>query len=294
VASSKREKELARQRAERQAARRAAAERKRRQRNAIVASVVAAVLLIGVGTTAVLALTGGDETPSTLTADPTPVPEPSEQPPSEQPSAEPSVSAEPAAPPPPPAEPTGVTCTYTPSGEPARPVQPPPTTPEGLDQPLVATIATDRGDLRIDLAGDKAPCTVNSLRSLAEQDYFSDTPCHRLTTSGIFVLQCGDPTGTGRGGPGYQFADENLEGGTYPRGTVAMANAGPGTNGSQFFLVYKDSQLPPSYTPFGTITEGLEVLDTVAAAGAAPAGPGGNTAPNLPVQIKTVTVAPRG
>ena len=290
MASSKREKELARQRAERQAARRAAAERKRKQRNAIVASVVAALLLVGVGTTAVLALTGGDDTPSTLATEPTPAAEPSQQP-SELPSEQPAASPEPSAPA---AEPAGVSCTYTPRGEPARPVQPPPATAEGLDQPLVATIATDRGDLRIDLFGDKAPCTVNSLRSLAQQDYFSDTPCHRLTTSGIFVLQCGDPSGTGRGGPGYAFADENLEGATYPRGTVAMANAGPGTNGSQFFLVYKDSQLPPSYTPFGTITEGLEILDTVAAAGAAPAGPGGNTAPNLPVQIKTVTVAPKG
>ena len=293
MASSKREKELARQRAERQAARRAAAERKRKQRTAIIASVVAALLLVGVGTTAVLALTGGDDTPSTLATEPTPSAEPSEPPPSEQPSAEPSPSAQPSAPAPP-AQPAGASCSYTPRGEAARPVQPPPATAEGLDQPLVATIATDRGDVRIDLLGDKAPCTVNSLRSLATQDYYSNTPCHRLTTSGIFVLQCGDPSGTGRGGPGYAYADENLEGATYPRGTVAMANAGPGTNGSQFFLVYKDSQLPPSYTPFGTITAGLEILDTVAAAGAAPAAQGGNTAPNLPVQIKTVTVAPKG
>ena len=86
------------------------------------------------------------------------------------------------------------------------------------------------------------------------------------------MLQCGDPTGTGTGGPGYQFQDENLTatavtGGTYPAGTVAMANSGPDTNGSQFFLVYKDSQLPPSYTPFGTITGGLDVLQKIAAAG---------------------------
>ena len=293
MASSKREKELARQRAERQAARRAAAERKRKQRNAILASALAALLLVGLGTTAVIALTGGDDTPETLAADPTPSPAASQQPPSEQPSAEPSASAQPSAPPPA-AQPAGASCTYTPRGEAARPVQPPPTTAEGLDVPLAATIATDRGDIRIDLLGDRAPCTVNSFRSLATQNYYSDTPCHRLTTSGIFVLQCGDPSGSGRGGPGYAFADENLQGATYPRGTVAMANAGPGTNGSQFFLVYKDSQLPPSYTPFGTIAAGLEILDTVAAAGAAPAGPGGNTAPNLPVQIKTVTVAPRG
>ncbi|MET0295928.1 MAG: peptidylprolyl isomerase, partial [Microbacterium sp.] len=112
------------------------------------------------------------------------------------------------------------------------------------------------------------PCTVESFVSLAQQQYFSNTECHRLTTSGIFVLQCGDPTGTGRGGPGYRFDDELDGGETYPAGTVAMANAGPGTNGSQFFLVYEDTPLPPSYTVFGQLSsEGLEVVQTIAADG---------------------------
>jgi peptidyl-prolyl cis-trans isomerase B (cyclophilin B) len=286
VASSKREKELARQRAERQAARRAAAERKRKQRNVIVGSILAVLLLGGVGTAAGFALSG-DDGASTLATETTGAPQASTEPsPDADLPASPSASAE-ASPP------GGTTCTYTERGEAARPVELPPANPEGLDEPLVATIATDRGDIRIDLLGEQAPCTVNSFRSLAAQDYYADTPCHRLTTQGIFVLQCGDPTGTGRGGPGYAFADENLEGATYPRGTVAMANAGPGTNGSQFFLVYQDSQLPPDYTPFGTIIAGLDILDTVAASGSTPAGPGGNTAPNLPVQIKTVTVEPK-
>jgi peptidyl-prolyl cis-trans isomerase B (cyclophilin B) len=137
----------------------------------------------------------------------------------------------------------------------------------------------------------KAPCTVNSFVYLAAQKYFDATPCHRLTTAGIFVLQCGDPTGTGSGGPGYEFGDENLTGAMYPAGTVAMANAGPGTNGSQFFLVYKDTTLAPNYTPFGTITGGLAVIQKVAAAGSDNSNGDGDGKPNLPVEITSVTVA---
>ena len=107
-----------------------------------------------------------------------------------------------------------------------------------------ATVATTAGDLAVTLDADRAPCTVNSFLSLAAQKYFDDTECHRLTTEGIFVLQCGDPTGTGSGGPGYSFADELDGSETYPAGTLAMANSGPDTNGSQFFVVYDDSSLP--------------------------------------------------
>ncbi|MEU8135707.1 peptidylprolyl isomerase [Streptodolium elevatio] len=128
-------------------------------------------------------------------------------------------------------------------------------------------LVTSCGTVTVKLNAAKAPTTVNSFAFLAGKNYFDHTPCHRLTTEGIFVLQCGDPTGSGSGGPGYEFADENLAGATYPAGTVAMANSGPGTNGSQFFLVYKDSQLPPQYTPFGTVTGGMEVLEQVAADG---------------------------
>ncbi|MGW4808964.1 peptidylprolyl isomerase [Kitasatospora sp. NPDC004272] len=152
-----------------------------------------------------------------------------------------------------------------------------------------AKIATSQGDVTLSLDAAKAPHTVNSFVFLAGQQFWDGTKCHRLTTEGIYVLQCGDPTGTGRGGPGYQFADENLEGATYPAGTVAMANSGANTNGSQFFLVYQDTQLPPSYTPFGTITGGMDVLKKIAEAGAE--GTGGDGAPKLPVNISSITTA---
>ncbi len=162
---------------------------------------------------------------------------------------------------------TPTTCTYTPSPPASRNVGLPPAKPD-LKATYQATIKTNRGDIVINLLNSKAPCTVNSFVHLASKSYFSNTNCHRLVTSGIFVLQCGDPTGTGSGGPGYRFADENLPGATYPAATVAMANAGPGTNGSQFFLVYKNTKLQPNYTPFGTIVAGLNVIQKVAAAGA--------------------------
>jgi peptidyl-prolyl cis-trans isomerase B (cyclophilin B) len=157
-----------------------------------------------------------------------------------------------------------LTCSYTSSGTAAaRKVSLPPKQPD-VSATYTAKITTNRGAISINLLNSKAPCTVGSFVSLAQQKYFNTTPCHRLTTSGIYVLQCGDPTGSGSGGPGYEFADENLTGATYTTATVAMANAGPNTNGSQFFLVYKNTSLPPSYTPFGTVVSGLKVLLTVA------------------------------
>jgi peptidyl-prolyl cis-trans isomerase B (cyclophilin B) len=150
-----------------------------------------------------------------------------------------------------------------------------------------ASIVTNCGTITVTLDGKDAPHTVNSFVFLAGKHYFDNTKCHRLTTKGIFVLQCGDPTGTGTGGPGYQFRDENLSGATYPAGTVAMANAGPGTNGSQFFFVYADTPLPPNYTPFGTVTSGLDILKAIAAKGSTPPGDG---APNQPVVITSFTV----
>ncbi len=122
-------------------------------------------------------------------------------------------------------------------------------------------------------ADSNAPTTVGTIAWLANEGFYNNTSCHRLTTQGIFVLQCGDPAGNGTGSPGFSFADENLPtagaDGTYvyPRGTVAMANNGPNTNGSQFFLVYQDSPLPPNYSVWGQITEGLDVIDNVASAG---------------------------
>jgi peptidyl-prolyl cis-trans isomerase B (cyclophilin B) len=183
------------------------------------------------------------------------------------------------------------TCTYTKSGTAARTVSLPASKPD-YKATYQATLATNRGNIVINLANSKATCTVNSFVSLAKQSYFNNTKCHRLTTSGIYVLQCGDPAGTGQGTPGYDFGNENLTGAKYTAGTVAMANTGqPNSNGSQFFLVYKNSTtLPASYTPFGTITQGLPILDAIAKAGSDNSNGSGDGHPKESVVIKSVTV----
>ena len=154
-------------------------------------------------------------------------------------------------------------------------------TPAKVKQPTVAskspaktlTITTNCGDIVISLLGAKAPITVTSIAALANAGYYNKSLCHRLTTEGIFVLQCGDPTASGSGSPtGWTgYADENLPKATgvnYPAGTVAMANSGPKTNGSQFFLVYKDTVLGPNYTIWGKITKGLDLVQKVGDVGA--------------------------
>lgn len=267
MASNKRERELARLRAERQAARRAAAEAARRKRrNQVVAglgvlAVVAVVVVIG------LATRGDDK--DTL-ASPTPS----------------ASSTAPAGP-----------CAYTKTGTASKKVDGLPSAAGPAAKTATpVTMTTNRGTIQLSLDAAKAPCTVSSFAFLAGQKYFDATSCHRLTSASIFVLQCGDPSATGTGGPGYQFADENLTAlgkpdasgqVVYPRGTVAMANGGPGTNGSQFFLVYRDSPLQPNYTPFGRITKGLEILDAVAKGGSTPVSDG---KPTLAVELKTVRV----
>jgi peptidyl-prolyl cis-trans isomerase B (cyclophilin B) len=181
-------------------------------------------------------------------------------------------------------------CTYTASGTAARKVTLPPSSPD-YKASYQATITTNRGAIVVDLLNSKATCTVNSFVHLAAQKYFDNTNCHRLVTSGIYVLQCGDPTGTGTGGPGYAFANENLAGATYTAGTVAMANTGqPDSNGSQFFLVYKNSPLPASYTPFGRITHGLTVLTDIAKAGSDNANGSGDGHPKEKVVIESVSI----
>lgn len=156
-------------------------------------------------------------------------------------------------------------------------------------------LATTCGDIGIAMKTAAAPHTVNSFDFLAKKGFFDHTKCHRLTTNGIYVLQCGDPQGTGAGGPGYTIPDENLKdtslkGNVYPAGTVAMANTGQKhSGGSQFFLVYQDSQLPPSYTPFGTIdAAGMSVLKKIAAAGENTGA--GDGAPNATVVINKASV----
>lgn len=196
----------------------------------------------------------------------------------------------------------GANCQYPATPEPAaKQVKPPRTGKVPTDPAQVSvSMVTNQGHIGLMLANNESPCTVNSFASLVGQKYFDNTKCHRLTTSpGLGVLQCGDPKGEGTGGPGYQFANEYptdqyppndpkaQEPVLYPRGTLAMANAGPGTNGSQFFMVYKDSQLPPQYTVFGTIQpDGLATLDKIAKAGVA--GGGEDGAPASEVTITSV------
>ena len=170
--------------------------------------------------------------------------------------------------------------------------------PEGIDAPdeeapdtgdVAAVMTTNAGDLDLTLDREATPCTVNSFVSLAEQGYFDGTQCHRITTQGIFVLQCGDPTATGMGGPGYKFADELSGEETYPAGTLAMANAGPDTNGSQFFIVYDDTQLDPNYAVFGQVGEaGLEIVQGIAAKGAADGAPDGPPAEQVDIEKVTI------
>ncbi|AKK08914.1 peptidylprolyl isomerase [Corynebacterium testudinoris] len=191
-----------------------------------------------------------------------------------------------------------VTCTYEPAGDASREVSTPTTENVPATGTVTVTLATNKGDIGMELDRSVSPCTVNAVEHLAEQGYYNDTVCHRLTTSGIHVLQCGDPSGSGAGGPGFQFANEyptdETDGAAtspviYPRGSIAMANAGAGTNGSQFFLNYLDSPLAPDYTYFGQISEGgLKVLDDIAGVGVTNGAADG--APAEEVRIQTATV----
>lgn len=154
------------------------------------------------------------------------------------------------------------------------------------------TLITNCGTIVIKTDGVNAPVTMTALTALAKAKYFDATLCHRLTTQGIYVLQCGDPTATGTGGPGFAYQDENLPKNVvnnYPAGTVAMANSGPSTNGSQFFLVYADTTLPPSYTIWGQITTGLDIVKAVAAAGVK--GGGADGTPVQTIAIEKVIVS---
>jgi peptidyl-prolyl cis-trans isomerase B (cyclophilin B) len=202
-------------------------------------------------------------------------------------SASPSDSSEPAA------GGATTTCEYpSDDQEPARDVEAPDAEAQS-EGTIAATITTNFGDIGLTLDAAAAPCAVDSFVSLAEQAFYDDTPCPRIgDEEGFGILQCGDPTGTGSGGAGYSFADELTGDETYPAGTLAMANAGPDTNGSQFFLVFRDSGFPPSYTVFGTIDEaGLATIDKIAAVGNDNSNPAGGGAPNEDVTIEKVTVS---
>jgi peptidyl-prolyl cis-trans isomerase B (cyclophilin B) len=274
-----RQRKLARERYERRQAREA--QRQENMRRAtqwtaggVAVLVVVAVVVIGVialshsSNSSAKALASPSSTPSVATT-PTPTPTPT-----------PTEVKEPA-----------THCTYTPAGQAARNVGTPPTTPD-FKATYQATINTNRGAIVIDLLNSKATCTVNSFVFLSQKGFYNKTPCPRLVTSGIFVLQCGDPTGTGSGGPGYEFESENLTGATYTAGTLAMANSGTSdSNGSQFFIVFKNTPLPPSYTPFGTVVSGLNILTDVAKAGIKkPLNPAGGGHPKEAVTIDSITI----
>ncbi|MGZ5404917.1 MAG: peptidylprolyl isomerase [Nocardioides sp.] len=184
-------------------------------------------------------------------------------------------------------------CTYLESGSPAKEVEPP--SGEAVAEgEIEATMATSVGEFGFTLDAAATPCTVHSFVSLAEQGYFDQTQCHRLTTGGIFVLQCGDPSATGGGGPGYSFEDELTGEETYTAGTLAMANSGPATNGSQFFIVFEDSLAldeAPNYTIFGSVDDAtLEAVREVAADGVNGSTEPGDGTPNTEVAIESVTV----
>ncbi|WP_344741109.1 peptidylprolyl isomerase [Microlunatus spumicola] len=191
------------------------------------------------------------------------------------------------------AGPSDGACEYTTTGTPARPVQPPTTTDISSSGTVSYVMHLTEGDVTLRLDRTKAPCTVHSFESLVAQKYFDDTRCHRLVDSGIFVLQCGDPTAKGTGGPGYTFPDELDGTETYGKGTIAMANSGPNTNGSQFFLVYDESPLPPSYTVFGSFNEeSRQVVAGIASQGQDGSfGSSGGGVPNSPAKIESITKA---
>ncbi len=271
VTQEQRRRQLAREKFLRQQQRRTSARRKARMRNAAIASVLGVILIGSVALYTTGVVMGDDDDAKTdASAEVTP-----------------SASAASKAPDPcdKPAE--GKVKTQTWKKEPALTVD--------KSAKYTMTLATTCGAIDIDLKASAAPHTVNSFDFLAGKGFFDHTKCHRLTTNGIFVLQCGDPTGQGSGGPGYTIPDENLKdksltSNTYPAGTVAMANTGqPHSGGSQFFLVYQDSPLPPSYTPFGTISaKGMAVLKKIAGAGESTGA--GDGAPNATVVIDKATV----
>ncbi|HEX5740124.1 MAG TPA: peptidylprolyl isomerase [Pilimelia sp.] len=184
-----------------------------------------------------------------------------------------------------------VTCQFTPTPEnpPARPVTPPPPQAPATGA-LAVTLATDRGDVVLEFDRGNAPCAVHNFAHLAAHAFYDDSRCWRLTTSPrLGVLQCGDIVKAEVGGPGYRFPDELTGRETYPRGTVAMGNQGPDTNGSQFFLVHSVARIKPDYTVLGRVVSGLDVLDRIAAGGTEDGGEDGP--PWLPVRIQGVRLS---
>jgi peptidyl-prolyl cis-trans isomerase B (cyclophilin B) len=268
-----RQRAAARARLEKEMAERATAARKRRQRQAIIGSAIAVVVIAGVAVWLVTALGDDDKKPATTAGAP----------------------------------PAGtVACSWIPedgsTGSKVKDVgTPPPNAPNVGTSTL--TMDTDLGAITatVDLA--KAPCTGEAFTFLAGKKFWDNTKCHRLTTEGIKVLQCGDPSATGKGwresdgsgGPSFRYAEENLPTNAkpaYPKGTIAMAKtSAPSSTGSQYFIVYEDTDLPPDYTVLGKITKGLDIVESVAKAGSDNANGQGDGHPKKEITIKTLTMA---
>ena len=277
MATNKQRREAARRQLQRQLERRAEESRKRRRNTLVGVAAFTVVLVVG----SVLFFSGAFD---------------------DNPAADSDADAEAST------EPEIAACAYAP-GNPENPnlrdVGVPPE-PDDSTTPVVLDVVSTQGPFQMTLDPTNAPCATNSMKYLAENDFFDNSPCHRLVNSDVFgVLQCGDPTGSGSGGPTYSYTSEPASvaalgpapdgaSAIYPRGSVAMAQGGqPPTIGSQFFIAFQDTQLPPDYTLVGTITMGIEVIDAVAAAGndgSFEPSPGGG-APVLPISLTTVTVA---
>ena len=281
---NERQRRQAREKHRRQQEQRLARQRQVRRRFAI--GTLAVLVVAAVGTLLLIFLPGGSAKKASAS-------------PSKSPSASPTATATDVAEP-------AHHCSYAAATPVAKKVSFPPATPDYTDS-YQATLNTNQGKITFNLLNDKATCTVNSFVHLAETGYFDNTQCHRLLTSGIYVLQCGDPYATatakldcsatgkiGSGTPGYDFASENLKGAKYPAGTVAMANEGSATtNGSQFFIVFKDSTsgLTASYTPFATVSSGLGIVQNVAKDGySCQYAQSGGGAPKKKVIIDSVTI----
>jgi peptidyl-prolyl cis-trans isomerase B (cyclophilin B) len=284
MAGRKRERELARAKAARQAERRDTQQARHRRIQQILGVAVALAVVMG----AVVWFALG-RSADTTADEPLPMPteplapdvEPTAQPTPQPTDPEPTSTVQPVAGCTTPPEPRGDDLSF----------------PQGPEQVIdngeeySITLGTNCGDITVATFPEKAPQTVNSMVFLTEQGYFDLTRCHRLTTEGIYVLQCGDPAGNGTGGPGYVVPDENLPPGAadnYPAGTVAMANAGAGTSGSQFFIVYANSTLPAAYTIWGEVTEGLDIVTAIADAGVAGGGVDGPPAQRVVIEQATV------
>lgn len=270
-----RKRELARLHAERQAAKRQV-QRQKRQRNTLLTSGVVVVIAAVIVPLALVGAFSSTKKKAAPSATPTP-----------------SASASPSA------SPTPFvysnTCDYQPDTLSQNPKKPglPPQKPAHTTGTETFTMNTNRGVIAFTGNAAKAPCTTSALAYLVSKKFYDNTICHRLTTgTGLKVLQCGDPTGSGSGGPGFTQPEENLTNANYARGVVAMAKtSAPHSTGSQFFLVFGDSQLPADYTVLGTITKGLDVLDAIAKKGVEGGGTDGKPADSVTIRSMTASYA---